>query len=212
MRIGGPENRHRNLTSDAVSAFPPKKPYKRNSAVARLTIPNHKMVTKDDGDPSKFSPPACCHGEEKVVIKYKKKNKELSEQLNSHRRAYHDLEEKYALLKLRVAEAQANEDTQRFLAQQALAERDLFVLDALNERDSLLVRIKELERQRDEAIHLLETSKTNENKVETMSAPNLQRRSRLVWSRFNKNRTQDKTNRIRTREDQILPLNCISVE
>jgi len=79
---------------------------------------------------------------EKELKKVKKRNKTLKEDLKAKRRTILELEERYALLKVDLARAQANEDNLKVLSQELVGERDLKILNLSSECAELKGRLK----------------------------------------------------------------------
>lgn len=86
----------------------------------------------------------------KGLKKARRKNKELLEDLADQRRIVSNLEDSYAKVKLELAEAKTNEDALLVATQQALADRDIMILDLARERDELVAELKLVTQQRNE--------------------------------------------------------------
>jgi chromosome segregation ATPase len=87
---------------------------------------------------------------QKSLKKAKRKNKELLEDFADHRRSFAALEDDYALVKYELAQAKTNEDTLLIATQQALADRDVIILELTRERDEAVASLKQASSERDE--------------------------------------------------------------
>lgn len=76
--------------------------------------------------------------------KYKRRNKELSEDFREQRIALLGLQHDYAVLKLELAEAKSKSDCKDMNTEEAIASRDLKLLELVRERDDLTHQLKEL--------------------------------------------------------------------
>lgn len=84
---------------------------------------------------------------DKQLKKYRKKNKNLTERVKNQRNEILAIEEEYANMKVELARAQANEDNLKIMTQEAIAERDLKILELSNQLDESQAEAKKLERE-----------------------------------------------------------------
>jgi len=80
------------------------------------------------------------------LCRYKRRNKELSEDYKEQQVALLGLQHEYTLLKLELAEAQSNRDGNDMAKDEAIASKDLKILELVKERDDLTHQVRELKR------------------------------------------------------------------
>lgn len=107
-------------------------------------------VGDDDDDDTQYDSANEEEVEEEITLlkiklsKYKRQNKELTKDFKEQRASLLGLEHDYALLKLELAKAQSSLDCKDMAKDEAIASKDLKILQLVQERDDLTHQVKEL--------------------------------------------------------------------